>query len=62
MKICEIDPCKICDECGDCEFCELDPNKRCDDCCKCIEDDVDYKGIAIEKIILDGDGAKGILH
>lgn len=62
MKICELDPTKQCNKCGDCEVCDLDPLKKCDDCCKCI-DDSDYAGISIERIIIDDElKPKGPLH
>lgn len=33
------------------DTCDLDPNKICDNCGKCIETDVNYKIIKIDKII-----------
>ena len=33
------------------DTCDLDPNKICDNCGKCIETNVNYKIIKIEKII-----------
>jgi len=44
---------RFCNECGECNYCDLDPNKICDNCCKCISDDMDYKAIKIDEIILD---------
>ena len=43
----------IIDEDDDCvdDTCDLDPNKICDNCGKCIETDVNYKIIKIDKII-----------
>lgn len=55
MKFCEIQPKKICDDCGDCDICDLDHEKICDNCGKCIETDQDYAEIKIERIILDED-------
>ncbi len=62
MKLCELDPTKRCDQCGDCETCDLDPFKKCDDCCKCL-DEADYAGVTIERIIIDDKlQPKGLLH
>ena len=33
------------------DTCDLDPTKICDNCGKCIETDVNYKIIKIDKII-----------
>ena len=55
-KHCEIDPDKICDHCGECEFCDLNPAKICDNCGKCVNmpDDAIIK---IEKIETTGQGS-----
>jgi len=50
---CEIDPEKICDECGECDRCDVDPEKICDNCCRCIEGESDYRGVLIDKVVLD---------
>ena len=33
------------------DTCDLDPTKICDNCGKCIETDINYKIIKIDKII-----------
>lgn len=53
MKFCEIQPTKVCDDCGDCDICDLDPNKTCDNCERCLDTDEDYAKIKIDRIILD---------
>lgn len=44
---------KLCIQCGECEKCDLNPHKKCDNCGKCIDTNADYKGIEIEKVILN---------
>lgn len=44
---------KECIYCGECDICDLDSNKICDNCGKCIENDVDYKAIGIDEIIVN---------
>lgn len=56
MKQCELDPEKICDDCGECDRCDLDPNKICDDCCACL-DSSEFNTVKIDRIITDEDDA-----
>ena len=44
-----------CIGCGECDRCDLDPEKICDNCMQCIKGDSDYRGIAIDGIILEGE-------
>jgi len=41
-----------CIGCGECDRCDLDPNKICDNCMKCVNGDAAYRGIAIDKIMM----------
>lgn len=52
MKRCELDPEKICDDCGECDICDLDPKKICDNCCRCLGEP-DYSGVTVDEIIVD---------
>ena len=42
-----------CIDCGECNRCDLDPEKICDNCMKCVIGDVEYRGITIDRIILE---------
>ncbi len=53
-KMCVLVDGKICEDCGECMRCDLDPEKICDNCMKCVFNDAEYRAIAIDDIILDG--------
>ena len=42
-----------CIECGECDRCDLNPEKICDNCMKCVNGDAEYRGIQIERVLLD---------
>ena len=44
-----------CIGCGECDRCDLDPEKICDNCMKCVKGDADYRGIAIDGIMLESE-------
>ena len=44
-----------CIGCGECDRCDLDPEKICDNCMKCVNGNADYRGIAIDGILLGDD-------
>ena len=44
-----------CIGCGECDRCDLDPEKICDNCMKCINGNADYRGISIDRILLDSE-------
>ena len=44
-----------CIGCGECDRCDLDPEKICDNCMKCVNGDAEYRGIAIDRIVLRAD-------
>lgn len=56
-KMCELDPEKVCDGCGECDRCDLDPNKVCDNCMKCLGLDVDYRAVTIGGIFMNENDA-----
>jgi len=41
-----------CIGCGECDRCDLDPEKICDNCMKCVRGDADYRGIAIDGVLI----------
>ena len=54
MKMCELDPNKVCDDCGECDkYCIYDSSKLCDNCFMCLESEEDYAEIKITDVILD---------
>ena len=53
MKMCVLDETTICDNCGECERCDLDPSKKCDNCMKCVNGDAEYRGVTIDRIMLE---------
>jgi hypothetical protein len=53
MKFCELNPYKVCNDCGECDICDLNPDKICDNCCKCIDMDDDFASVKIEQVYLD---------
>jgi len=48
-----------CIGCGECNRCDLDPEKTCDNCMKCVIGDVEYRGITIDRIILEQEESSG---
>ena len=42
-----------CIGCGECDRCDLDPEKICDNCMKCVNGDAEYRGIAIDRVMLE---------
>jgi len=42
-----------CIGCGECDRCDLNPEKTCDNCMKCVNDNAEYRGITIDRIILE---------
>ena len=42
-----------CIGCGECDRCDLDPEKICDNCMKCVNGNAEYRGIAIDRIMLE---------
>ena len=52
-----VRPCVLYDRdcigCGECDRCDLDPEKICDNCMKCVNGDAEYRGIAIDGIVLE---------
>lgn len=47
---------RTCIGCGECDRCDLDPDKICDNCMKCVNGDAEYRGITIERIMLEQEG------
>ena len=50
-------PCVLYDRecigCGECDRCDLDPEKICDNCLKCVNGDAEYRGVTIDRILLE---------
>lgn len=50
-------PCVLYDRecigCGECDRCDLNPEKICDNCMKCVNGDAEYRGITIDRIMLE---------
>ena len=50
-------PCALyereCIGCGECNRCDLNPEKICDNCMKCVNGNAEYRGIAIDRIMLE---------
>ena len=50
-------PCVLYDRecigCGECDRCDLDPEKICDNCMKCVNCDAEYRGVTIDRIMLE---------
>ena len=47
-------PCVLYDrECIGCGECDLDPEKICDNCMKCVNGDAEYRGVTIDRIMLE---------
>ena len=50
-------PCVLYDRecigCGECDRCVLDPEKICDNCMKCVNGDAEYRGVTIDRIMLE---------
>ena len=50
-------PCVLYDRecigCGECDRCDLDPEKICDNCMKCVNVDAEYRGVTIDRIMLE---------
>ena len=50
-------PCVLYDRecigCGECDRCDLDPEKICDNCMKCVNGDAEYRGVTIDRIMLE---------
>lgn len=44
-----------CINCGECTVCDLDSTKRCDNCCKCIESDVSFRSVNLQKFMEEKD-------
>ena len=42
-----------CIGCGECNRCDLNPEKICDTCMKCVNGNAEYRGIAIDRIMLE---------
>ena len=42
-----------CIGCGECDRCDLNPEKTCDNCMKCVNGSAEYRGIAIDRIMLE---------
>ena len=42
-----------CIGCGECNRCDLNPEKICDNCMKCVNGNAEYRGIAINRIMLE---------
>lgn len=42
-----------CISCGECDRCDLDPEKICDNCMKCVNGDAEYRGVTIDRIMLE---------
>ncbi len=42
-----------CIGCGECNRCDLNPEKICDNCMKCVNGNAEYRGIAIDRIMLE---------
>lgn len=56
MKVCVLDPGKVCDNCDQCNRCDLDPTKLCDNCFRCLELDAkEYAEIPIAHIYTELD-------
>lgn len=52
VKICILNPNKVCDNCNECNICDLDRNKICDNCGKCLElEGIDIRAIKVDEII-----------
>lgn len=62
VKMCELDPNKVCDNCNKCNMCDLDPTKICDNCGKCLETSSDYLEIPIEGICDNEDDAEDYIY
>ncbi len=52
-------PCVLYDRecigCGECARCDLDPAKICDNCMKCVNGDAEYRGVTIDRIVLENE-------
>ena len=50
-------PCVLYDRecigCGECDRCDIDPEKICDNCMKCVNGDAEYRGVTIDRIMLE---------
>ena len=46
-----------CIGCGECDSCDLDPEKICDNCMKCVNGNAEYRSVAIDGIMLEGERA-----
>lgn len=44
-----------CINCGECDRCDLDPTKRCDNCMRCVNGDLEYRAVVINRV----EGADG---
>ena len=44
-----------CIVCGECDRCDLDPEKICDNCMKCINNDAEFRGVRIDRVILENE-------
>lgn len=62
VKMCELDPNKVCDNCNKCNMCDLDPTKICDNCGKCLETSSDYLEIPIEGICNNADDVEDYIY
>lgn len=44
-----------CIGCGVCNRCDLNPEKICDNCMKCINNDAEFRGVRIDRVILENE-------
>lgn len=49
-KKCVLNPDRICNNCGKCNYCDLDENKICDNCMKCVIGDNHFISVKIDKV------------
>jgi hypothetical protein len=47
-----------CIGCGECDRCDLNPEKTCDNCMKCVNGDAEYRGITIDRIMLEKENSQ----
>ena len=52
-EYCLFEESKHCEDCGECERCDLEPAKVCDNCEKCLQTEASFRGIEIEKIVME---------